>query len=120
MMANQKASLDHYNANLKILNLLAKVNDPFDYGSGISLKEAFATLEEENRAIIAQNADYDKLELSSHLVSEKSKNADEILTKLRNSIKIHKSYCFVTQSIQYFFLLCEWVYFCAIDTDIYG
>jgi hypothetical protein len=53
MMANQKASLDHYNANLKVLNLLAKVNDPFDYGSGISLKEAFAILEEENRAIIA-------------------------------------------------------------------
>jgi hypothetical protein len=30
------------------------------------------------------------LELSNHLVSEKSKNADEILTKLRNSIKIRK------------------------------
>lgn len=88
-MAYTRLTLDHYDANMKILNLLAKLNLPFDFGNGISLANALAAQEEEKVEVLAKNVLFDQLDEASVKVTTKAKKADEIISKIRNSIKIH-------------------------------
>lgn len=88
-MAYTRLTLDRYDANVKTLNFLAKLNVPLDFGSGISLATALTAQEEEKAAILAKNALFDQLDNASLTVTAKSKKADEMMIKIRNLIKIH-------------------------------
>ena len=88
-MAYTRLTLDHYEANMKTLSFLAKLNIPLDFGNGISLANALAAQEEEKVEVLAKNVLLDQLDEASAKVTTKAKKADEIMSKIRNSIKIH-------------------------------
>ena len=90
-MAYTRLKLDHYDANMKILNRLAKLNDPFDYGNGISLAAAFAACEKEKQAYLVKNGLLDQADEAGSEAILAAKNVDELMANLKNSIGIHKT-----------------------------
>lgn len=90
-MAYTRLKLDHYDANMKILNRLAKLNDPLDYGNGISLAAAFAACENERTKYLAKNSILDQADEAGTEAILAAKNADELMTNLKNCIGIHKT-----------------------------
>lgn len=88
-MAYTRLTLDHYDANMKILNFLAKLNIPLDFGNGITLANALAAQEEEKVEVLAKNVLFDKLDEAGVKIAAKTKKSDEMMYKIRNSIKIH-------------------------------
>lgn len=85
-MAYVKGNLSHYDGNMEIINLLAKLNNPFAYGKNISLSTARASSEEEKRLIQLKNDLLDQADALGPQIVAAAKTADTDIANIRNSI----------------------------------
>lgn len=89
-MAYAKLTLDHYDATMKILNRLAKVDSTMDFGNGISLVTALAAAEKEKKAYISKNDALDVADLRGIEANAAAKELDDIMVRIKNLYGIIK------------------------------
>lgn len=89
-MAYAKLTFDHYEANMKILNRLAKIDPTLDFGNGISLAAALAAGDKERKAYTAKNEALDVADAKGIEASAAAKEFDDILGRIKNLYGIIK------------------------------
>ena len=89
-MAYTKSTLDHYDESMTIINRLAKLNDPMNYGSKVSLAYAQTTTEDIKTLTLAKNGFLEQADKLTVEIANAIKKSDDALSALRTSIGIDK------------------------------